>query len=115
MKRLITFISFLMVVYTSNSQSFGRVDWCKAYQKWSTWCGHATVEMLSCGMVLQEESATFHGIFHLIMTLQRKHKILINHLFFADWLVFILNWFVFIEFLVVFSHLCSTNFKIDIV
>ncbi|EEZ05351.1 hypothetical protein HMPREF0102_00350 [Bacteroides sp. 2_1_22] len=32
------------------------------------------------------------------MTLQRKHKILINHLFFADWLVFILNWFVFIEF-----------------
>ena len=65
MKRLITFISFLMVVYTSNSQSFERVDWCKAYQKWSTWCGHATVEMLSCGMVLQEESATFHGIFHL--------------------------------------------------
>jgi len=53
--------------------------------------------------------------FHLIVTLQRKHKILINHLFFADWLVFILNWFVFIEFLVVFSHLCSTNFKIDIV
>ena len=49
------------------------------------------------------------------MTLQRKHKILINHLFFADWLVFILNWLVFIEFLVVFSHLCSTNFKIDIV
>lgn len=35
--------------------------------------------------------------------------------FFADWLVFILNWFVFIEFLVVFSHLCGTNFKIDIV
>ncbi|MBS5624066.1 MAG: hypothetical protein KHW86_02470 [Porphyromonadaceae bacterium] len=65
MKRLITFILFLGIVYTSNSQSFGRMDWCKARQEWSTWCGHATVEMLSCGMVLQEESATFHGIFHL--------------------------------------------------
>lgn len=65
MKRLITFILFFGVVYTSSSQSFGRRDWCTARQEWSTWCGHATVEMLSSRAVWQEESATFHGIFHL--------------------------------------------------